>query len=153
MVRKMVEDPDWPFERTGPWDLAEVEHWRTHRYRATTKTTAAKEALQLRKLQLECRRLEEQVAQLEAAREQSVSIGDHEHALRRLAEIFVQALAGLERTLPLELAGLEPPEMELAIRERLDEGRRRLLAERDSAVLQTHKELEVRPGRPREDAV
>lgn len=120
-VREYLARPDWPVKRSPAWspaDVAAVRRWQAtlqeDRRDVDADATAAKvnTGLKLEKM------LHERVKRKRA----EGSVVDRvlvDRALEALARLFVGSLDELERSLPLQIAGLDPGQVEKVVKDRV----------------------------------
>ena len=118
-VRNLVGRPDWPAAKGPPWSAGDVEAvgaWRQtlqeDRSRESGIATQAKALLAVESAkmkQLQRKKLEGLV----------IDRGLLDSALLALTKLFVGSLEELERALPLQIAGLDPGQVERVVKDRV----------------------------------
>ncbi len=126
-ILKWIRHEAWPFPATGPWDVKKVQAWAAglQEDRAKPITGAGEKINQAWKLE---KTLHERVKRKQREG-QLVDRSLLDRALEAVTKSYVDALGELERALPLQIAGLDPGQVERIVRDRV-RGIREQLASR-----------------------
>jgi len=118
-VREYLARPDWPVGLAPPWsadDVAAVRTWqKTLQEDRARSSTLASNASTLLKVE------SAKIKQLQRKTLEGLVIDRRlvDRALEALARLYVNSLDELERALPLQLAGLDPGQVEKVVKDRV----------------------------------
>jgi hypothetical protein len=116
-VSVWVRREDWPVATSGPWADADVENIRAWRSTLQENRAAGVQSTEDQKLKRERRRT--MVIKRKALEGRLVDRDLLDAALVSLTRGFVNAIEDLERSLPLQLAGLDAAQIERVLHDRI----------------------------------
>lgn len=121
-VREYLARPDWPVRKAPPWPAGDVE--RVRKWQATLQEDRAAEdegegKARTINLGYKLERMLHERVKRKRAEGSVVERALLDGALEALAKLFVASLAELERSLPLQLAGLDPGQVEKVVKDRV----------------------------------